>query len=88
MARKQDHIVVAIHVTDRVKQAGMVQKVLTDYGANIKTRVGLHEPTERGSSPSGIILLELVGSQATAKALIAALRKIGGVEAKSLVFAH
>jgi len=79
---------VAIHVTDRVKQAGMVQAVLTRHGANIKTRIGLHEPATHGSSPNGIILLELVGPQALARTVIASLRKIGGVEAKSVVFAH
>ena len=86
--KKQDHIIVAIHVTDRVKQAGMVQSVLTTYGGSIKTRLGLHEPTSRGASPNGVILLELVGPQELARTVIAALRKVRGVEAKSVVFAH
>ena len=86
--KKQDHIIVAIHVTDRVTQAGLVQSVLTTYGANIKTRIGLHEPTSRGASPNGVILLELVGPQKLARTVIAALRKVRGVEAKSVVFAH
>ena len=87
-SKKQDHIIVAIHVTDRVKQAGLVQAVLTQYGGSIKTRIGLHEPTSSGASPSGIILLELVGPQALGRAVIAALRKVKGVEAKSIVFGH
>lgn len=87
-SKKQDHIIVAIHVTDRVKQAGMVQSVLTTHGRNIKTRIGLHEPASRGSSPNGIILLELVGPQELARTIIGSLRKIGGVEAQSIVFAH
>ena len=86
--KKQDHIIVAIHVTDRVKQAGLVQSVLTQYGGIIKTRVGLHEPTSRGASPTGIILLELAGPQKLAQTAIAALKKVKGVEAKSIVFAH
>lgn len=85
---KQDHLVVAIHVTDRVQQAGMVQSILTKYGRSIKTRIGLHEPAARGPSPNGIILLELVGTKAIAKSVIADLRKVDGVEAKSIVFAH
>jgi len=87
-AKKQDHIIVAIHVTDRVTQAGKVQSVLTKYGGSIKTRVGLHEPTLRGASPNGVILLELVGPQEIARTVVAALEKIGGVEAQSIVFAH
>lgn len=86
--KKQDHMIVAVHVTDRVKQAGTVQAVLTKYGGNIKTRIGLHEPTLRGASPNGIIILELAGPKTVTPAVIAALRKIEGVEAKSLVFAH
>jgi len=86
--KKQDHIIVAIHVTDRVKQAGMVQSVLTRHGGNIKTRIGLHEPAVSGASPNGIILLELVGQQKLARTVIAELRKVRGVEAKSIVFAH
>ena len=85
---KQDHLIVAVHVTDRVKQAGMVQSVLTQYGGSIKTRIGLHEPTLRGASPNGIILLELVGPQELARTVIAALRNVRGVEAKSIVFGH
>jgi len=86
--KKQDHIIVAIHVTDRVKQAGMVQTVLTRYGGNIKTRIGLHEPKLQGVSPSGVIILEVVGSQKLAFTLIDTLRKITGVEASSIVFEH
>lgn len=85
---KQDHIIVAIHVTDRVQQAGMVQAVLTKHGRNIKTRIGLHEPGSSGASPNGLILLEVVGSGEPVRTIIASLRKIGGVEAKSIVFAH
>lgn len=86
--KKQDHIIVAIHVTDRVKQAGAVQSILTKYGANIKTRIGLHEPTARGVSPSGVIILEVVGSQKLSAGLIAALCKISGVESNSIIFEH
>ena len=86
--RKQDHMIVAIHVTDRVRQAGKVQAVLTQYGGNIKTRIGLHEPMPGGTSPNGIILLEMVGEANIAPDVIAALSKVRGVEAKSIVFAH
>jgi len=86
--RKQDHLIVAIHVTDRVVQASRVQAILTRHGANIKTRIGLHEPTGRGSSPNGVILLELVGTQRLTSVIIAELNKIAGVEAKSVIFEH
>jgi hypothetical protein len=43
---KQDqHHILGIHVDDRIKRASDVQQLLTDYGCNIKTRIGLHEVT-------------------------------------------
>jgi hypothetical protein len=38
-----DHLILGIHVTDRVQKAGEVQQLFTEYGCNIKTRLGLHE---------------------------------------------
>ena len=86
--KKEDHIIVAIHVTDRVKQASRVQEVLTEYGSNIKTRIGLHEATGALASHSGVILLEMVGPEKRCLAIIGALVEIAGVEAKSISFQH
>ena len=90
MAKKSidDHVIVAVHVTNRVKQASVVQSILSKYGGCIKTRVGLHEPTAKGASPNGVILLELVGSKRRTDNMIAALNAVTGVEAKSIVFEH
>jgi hypothetical protein len=89
MSRKQeDHVIVAIHITDRMKQAARVQQVFTQYGGLIKTRLGLHETAGKAGSPQGIILLELVGAEKHAGAIIKALNAIAGVEAKSIVFEH
>ncbi len=85
---KGDHIIVAVHITERVKQASLVQSVLTEYGDIVKTRIGLHEPTPSGVSPSGVILLELVASQAQGNDIIVALNTLEGVEAKSIIFEH
>ena len=87
-ARKSHHIIVAVHVTNRVKQASQVQSILTEHGGCIKTRVGLHEASGRSASPNGVILLELVGSERRAEKIIAELNATTGVEAKSIVFKH
>ena len=89
MKRKPaDHLIVAIHVTNRVRQAVRVQQVLTQYGANIKTRLGLHEATGKSVSPNGVILLEMVGPVQRCLGIITTLNHIGGVEAKSVSFGH
>ena len=89
MAKNIDrHIIVAIHITNRVKQASLVQNLLTKYGKYIKTRIGLHEATGKTAAPNGIILLELVKSERCVKTLLASLNAIEGVEAQCVVFDH
>ena len=86
--QQDDHIIAAVHITNRVKQASLVQKKLTGYGANIKTRIGLHEASGRAASPNGMIILELVGAQSRCNHIVAYLNAINGVEAKCVVFEH
>jgi len=82
------HIIVGVHVTDRVRHAGAVQKVFTEYGVHIKTRLGLHDVDNCNSSPSGIIVLELVGNEEKCSSIIKKLTAIRGVDAKKMVFSH
>ena len=58
----QDHRIVGIHVTDRAQAAGRVQEVLTKYGKNIRTRLGLHDVHDEVAAPTALILLEAIGS--------------------------
>jgi len=87
-AKKQDHIIVAIHVTDRIKQAGKVQETFTKYGDCIKTRLGLHHTEGKSAKPNGLILIEFVSPVAKEKAFTKALNGITGVEAQSIIFEH
>ena len=86
--KKHNHVIVGVHVTDRFTHAGAVQRVLTEYGRHIKTRLGLHDVAGQASSPNGIILLEMVGDEAKCSAILKDLNKIKGIEAKKMVFAH
>ncbi len=82
---KPDHVILGVHVTDRMKDAVEVQKVFTHYGSQIKTRLGLHEI---GSSPEGVVLLEIVGESDTWKEMSKKLAAIEGIEVKEMVFGH
>lgn len=82
------HIVVGIHITERVKHAGEVQKVLTEFGCQIRTRLGLHEADAGVCSSNGLILLELVDNDAQVASLKERLDAIEGVEVQSMVFDH
>ncbi|MDD2466261.1 MAG: hypothetical protein PHI97_19855 [Desulfobulbus sp.] len=82
------HVVLGIHLQDRVKNAPEVQKILTSFGCNIKTRIGLHEVSDDFCSGSGLILLEMVGDTAKYEELANLLNGFDGVEAQKMVFAH
>ena len=81
---KKDVEILGIRVTDRKKEAGRVQQVLTHYGCSIKTRVGLHETSEDFCSSEGIILLELFGEQKDIDNMHQELHQIEGVNVKNM----
>jgi len=83
-----DHIILGIHVTDRLKNAVEVQKAFTEYGCNIKTRIGLHDVDEHSCSPSGVVLIEFFGSDDEASAMMARLNEVQGIVVQKMVFGH
>lgn len=80
------HVILGIHITDRLKNAVEVQKVFTEFGCNIRTRVGLHDVDETVCAPSGVVLIEFFGTPAEAEAMAAKLTAIDGVEVRTMVF--
>jgi ACT domain-containing protein len=82
------HIILGIHVTERLKNAVQVQKVFSEFGCNIKTRIGLHDVDDRSCSPSGVVLIEFFGTSSEADVMIAKLNEVEGVEVKQMVFGH
>ncbi len=86
-AKKDSHVVLAVHVTDRLKKAPLVQKTLSQFGDVIRTRLGLHEVSKDFSSPGGIMILDVV-SEPKARDLQRSLDKIKGIETKLVVFKH
>lgn len=88
MKSQADHFVIGVHITDRVKNVPAVQNVLTDYGCSIKTRIGLHEVSDDYCSPSGLLLVEVIGSNERRQEFLQALLAVEGVDAQSMVFVH
>jgi hypothetical protein len=84
----KDHRIVGIHITDRATHAGEVQQILTKFGKNIRTRLGLHEVDEDAASPNGLIIIEAVGSSQDVDALSNELRKLKGIQVQSMFFSH
>jgi hypothetical protein len=86
-AKKESHVVLAVHITDRLKKALFVQKTLSQFGDVIRTRLGLHEIGKDFSAPSGILILDIV-EESRARVLQKTLDKIPGIETKLVVFKH
>jgi len=76
--------IVGVYVGNRVQSAQEMQNLLTQYGCNIKTRLGLHEVNNGSCAQSGLIILEVFG-EGKAK-LISALKDLNGVIVKEMVF--
>jgi len=64
-----------------------VQTILTEYGCNIKTRLGLHEVTESHCSTVGLLILETYGDEADILQMESKLRNIKGLTVEKMVFA-
>ena len=82
------HIVFGIHISNRVQNAVEVQKVFTEFGCNIKTRVGLHDVAGDVCAPGGVVILELVGPATITGEVAGRLDAISGVEVQKIEFAH
>lgn len=78
--------ILGVLITDRQKEAGKVQNVLTKFGCSIKTRLGLHEVTDDVCSTSGLLLLELIGNMSEMDKLEKELKAIEGTQTQKMVF--
>ena len=80
------HTIIAVHITDRIKEAVDIQKVLTRYGDIVKTRLGLHEVDAGGMS--GLLLLDVIPPADRIAQFENELIGIEGVEVKTISFEH
>jgi hypothetical protein len=83
MAKKT---VLGILITNRVENAPQVQKILTEFGCSIKTRLGLHEVNENLCASSGLLILELFGDESASIELEKQMRAIHGIQVQKMLF--
>ena len=84
----EKHIILGVHVTERLKHASQVQQYLSEYGCQIKTRLGLHDASADYCSTNGLLILEMVGDQNKITELKNKLNSFEGVEVQQMVFEH
>lgn len=77
--------IMGVRLGNRNNTAIEFQKVLTDFGCAIKTRIGLHEAAENVCAPHGIIILEVV-DESQVEELKNALFNIPDTEVQTMKF--
>jgi hypothetical protein len=85
---KEKHVILAIHIRDRVSDAAAVQRTFSEFGKHIRTRLGLHDTDGNHCSAGGLILLEILGGEKVADDLSSKLKELGNVETHKVVFGH
>ena len=83
MAKK---IILGVQITNRVKNVPEVQSVLTQFGCNIKTRLGIHEVDDKSCSTIGLLILETYGPEKQIATLENHLKKIKGIKVRKMTF--
>ncbi len=53
-------IIMGIKLKERMKSASKFQELLSEYGCDIRTRLGLHAASYDDCSPDGLIILEFI----------------------------
>jgi uncharacterized protein YqgQ len=72
---------------ERVKTASKVQELLTSYGCEINTRIGLHVASNETCSSQGLILLEFIDdAEDKAEMFETELKEIAEVEVQRMIF--
>lgn len=74
--------VVLIKIDHRASEASRVQEILTDFGCNIKTRLGLHEVSNEFCANDGLIVLEVEGEKNILTDMLEKLNAVQHVTAK------
>ena len=80
--------VIGIKITDRIKEAGLVQKALSVYGNVISTRLGFHELSSELCSREGFMIIHIAGLPDECEELADKLKKTEGIIVKEMIFSH
>jgi hypothetical protein len=78
--------VLGIKITDRIKEAGLTQAVLSEYASDINARLGFHEVTDDLCSREACIILVLDDKTDAAGKMTCELAEIGGIDVREMIF--
>ena len=78
--------IIGVRLDNRTQTAVDFQKILTNFGCIIKTRLGLHDVAESNCAPNGTILLEVIDGDERSKDFENELCNIDGLELQTMCF--
>ncbi len=78
------YYIIGLRVNHRTGNALKLQEALTQFGCNIKLRVGLHETGENFCSDDGVIMLQVSGDLTIVQQMMDAFNAMEGVSAKMM----
>ncbi|HML84178.1 MAG TPA: hypothetical protein PKE52_03365 [Bacteroidales bacterium] len=78
--------VLGLLITDRIKEAGRTQQLLSDYADIVSMRLGFHEVTSATCSRVGIMLIQLDGATERQIELEDKLRALEGIDVQQMKF--
>jgi hypothetical protein len=76
--------VVLVKIDHRATEATRVQGILTEFGCNIKVRLGLHEVSQEFCANDGLVVLEVEGDKAIIDQMLEKLNAIDYVKAQMI----
>lgn len=76
--------IIAVKLNQRMESSTQFQEILSKYGCNIKTRIGLHEVSDNVCSQEGVILLDVIGNKEKITSLICELNSINELIVKTI----
>lgn len=82
-------IIMGIQILHRNDEAVQVQKLLSEYGCFIKTRLGLHNAADDRTfcSNAGLVIIEFISdAEVEVKELIEKLKKLGSISVRTMEF--
>jgi hypothetical protein len=79
-------VILGVKLNQRQNLAADFQKIITEYGCNIKTRIGIHNASNGKCSSAGVILLDLIGTDEEIKVVENAIKALPEVELQKMIF--
>jgi len=80
--------IIGLMISDRIKEAGRTQLVLSKYAHLIRSRLGFHELNENTCSRAGVIVLHLTGNKEQWLDFEQEIASIRGLEMQKMSFTY